>query len=169
MKKVLVVDDNSVSLSLVKSMLSDLYTVSAVLSGEQALRFLEKKECDLILLDINMPEMSGFETIRAIKDNEVTKDIPIIFLTADNDPETEKRCFEMGAFDFIVKPIQKATLRSRVGRTLDLLELQRNLEGQLIEKTKQIARIRRFRPLQCRTIDSFLYLLQRRLSLLLYK
>ena len=141
MKKVLVVDDNSVSLSLVKSMLSDLYTVSAVLSGEQALRFLEKKECDLILLDINMPEMSGFETIRAIKDNEVTKDIPIIFLTADNDPETEKRCFEMGAFDFIVKPIQKATLRSRVGRTLDLLELQKNLEGQLIEKTKQIARI----------------------------
>ncbi len=141
MKKVLVVDDNSVSLSLVKSMLSDLYTVSAVLSGEQALRFLKKKECDLILLDINMPEMSGFEMIRAIKDNEVTKDIPIIFLTADNDPETEKRCFEMGAFDFIVKPIQKATLRSRVGRTLDLLELQKNLEGQLIEKTKQIARI----------------------------
>ncbi|MCR5684197.1 MAG: diguanylate cyclase [Lachnospiraceae bacterium] len=141
MKKILVVDDNSVSLSLAKSMLSDLYQVSAVLSGEQALRFLEKKECDLILLDINMPEMSGFETIRAIKDNEITKDIPIIFLTADNDPETEKRCFEMGAFDFIVKPIQKATLRSRVGRTLELLELQRNLEGQLIEKTKQIARI----------------------------
>ena len=141
MKKILVVDDNSVSLSLAKSMLSDTYSVYAVLSGEQALRFLEKKECDLILLDLNMPDMSGYETLRAIKDNEILHDIPIIFLTADNDPETEKKCFEMGAYDFIVKPFQKATLRSRVGRTLELIELQRNLEGQIIEKTKEIARI----------------------------
>ncbi|MCR5325112.1 MAG: diguanylate cyclase [Lachnospiraceae bacterium] len=141
MKKILVVDDNSVSLSLAKSMLSDMYSVYAVLSGEQALRFLEKKECDLILLDLNMPDMSGYETLREIRDNDATKDIPIIFLTADSDPETEKKCFEMGAFDFIVKPFQKATLRSRVSRTLELLELQRNLEGQIIEKTKEIARI----------------------------
>lgn len=141
MKKILVVDDNSVSLSLAKSMLSDMYSVYAVLSGEQALRFLEKKDCDLILLDLNMPEMSGYETLREIRGNDQTKDIPIIFLTADSDPETEKKCFEMGAFDFIVKPFQKATLRSRVSRTLELLELQKNLEGQIIEKTKEIARI----------------------------
>ncbi|MCR5418689.1 MAG: diguanylate cyclase, partial [Lachnospiraceae bacterium] len=141
MKKILVVDDNSVSLSLAKSMLSDLYSVYAVLSGEQALQFLEKKECDLILLDLNMPDMSGYETLRAIRDKDTTKDIPIIFLTADSDPETEKKCFEMGAFDFIVKPFQKATLRSRVSRTLELLDLQKNLESQIIEKTKEIARI----------------------------
>ena len=141
MKKILVVDDNSVSLSLAKSMLSDLYSVSAVLSGDQALIFLEKKECDLILLDLNMPDMSGYETFRAIKGNESTRDIPVIFITADSDPETERKCFEMGAFDFIVKPFQKATLRSRVGRTIELLELQRNLEGQIIDKTKEIARI----------------------------
>ena len=100
MKKILVVDDNSVSLSLAKSMLSDMYSVFAVLSGEQALRFLEKKDCDLILLDLNMPEMSGYETLREIRGNDSTKDIPIIFLTADSDPETEKKCFEMGAYDF---------------------------------------------------------------------
>lgn len=141
MKKILVVDDNSVCLTLAKSMLSDLYSVSAVLSGEQAIKFLEKKECDLILLDINMPEMSGFETLKHFKENSLTKDIPIIFLTSDTDPETEKKCFEMGAYDFIVKPFQKATLRSRVSRTLDLLSLQKDLEGQLLEKTKQIARI----------------------------
>lgn len=141
MKKILVVDDNSVSLSLAKSMLSDLYSVYAVLSGEQALQFLEKKECDLILLDLNMPDMSGYETLRAIRDNDATKDVPIIFLTADSDPETEKKCFEMGAYDFIVKPFQKATLRSRVSRTLELLDLKKNLESQIIEKTKEIARI----------------------------
>lgn len=141
MKKILVVDDNSVCLSLAKSMLSDLYNISAVLSGDLAIKFLEKKECDLILLDINMPNMSGFETLKKIKENPLTTDIPIIFLTSDSDPETERQCFEMGAFDFIVKPFQKATLRSRVSRTLDLLGLQRDLEGQLLEKTKQIARI----------------------------
>ena len=141
MKKILVVDDNSVCLSLAKSMLSDMYNISAVLSGEQAVKFLEKKDCDLILLDINMPEMSGFETLKRLKENPLTAQIPIIFLTSDSDPETEKRCFEMGAYDFIVKPFQKATLRSRVSRTLDLLSLQKDLEGQLLEKTKQIARI----------------------------
>lgn len=141
MKSILVVDDNSVCLSLAKSMLSDCYSVFAVLSGEQALKFLEKKTADLILLDINMPEMSGFETLKSIKENPVTKDIPIIFLTSDTDPETERKCFEMGAHDFIVKPFQKATLKSRVSRTIDLINLQSNLETELLEKTKQIARI----------------------------
>lgn len=141
MKKILVVDDNSVCLSLAKGMLSDMYNVSVVLSGEQAIKYLDKKECDLILLDINMPDLSGFDTLKRIKENPVTADIPIIFLTSDSNPETEKRCFEMGAYDFIVKPFQKATLRCRVSRTLDLLSLQKDLEGQLLEKTKQIARI----------------------------
>lgn len=141
MKKILLVDDNSVSLSLAKSMLSDLYNVSAVLSGEEAIKFLEKKDCDLLLIDINMPNMSGFETLKAIKENPLTADLPFMFLTSDSDPETERKCFEMGAYDFIVKPFQKATLRARVGRTLDLLSLQKDLEEQLLEKTKEIARI----------------------------
>ncbi len=141
MKNILVVDDNSVCLSLAKGMLSDRYNVFAVLSGEQAIKFLEKRGADLILLDINMPDMSGFEALKLIKENPATKDVPIIFLTADSDPETERKCFEMGAYDFIVKPFQKATLRSRIGRTLDFLDLQKNLEDQLLEKTKQIARL----------------------------
>lgn len=141
MYKILLVDDNSVSLSLAKSMLSDLYNVSAVLSGEEALKYLDKKDCDLVLIDINMPNMSGFETLKAMKENPITADIPFIFLTSDSDPETERKCFEMGAYDFIVKPLQKATLRCRVGRTLDLLGMKKDLEAQLLEKTQQIARI----------------------------
>lgn len=141
MDKILLVDDNNVSLSLAKNMLSDKYEIYAVISGEQAIRFLEKKNVNLILLDINMPDMSGFETLKIIREMPELKDIPIIFLTSDSDPETERKCFEMGAFDFIVKPFQKATLRSRVSRTLDLINLQKDLEGKLLEKTKQIARI----------------------------
>lgn len=141
MEKILLVDDNNVSLSLAKNMLSDKYEIYAVISGEQAIRFLEKKNVNLILLDINMPDMSGFETLKTIREMPELKDIPIIFLTSDADPETERKCFEMGAFDFIVKPFQKATLRSRVSRTLDLISLQKDLEGRLLEKTKQIARI----------------------------
>lgn len=141
MEKILLVDDNNVSLSLAKKMLGDKYEIYAVLSGEQALKFLEKKDADLILLDINMPDMSGFETLKLIREMPEHINIPIIFLTSDADPETERKCFEMGAFDYIVKPFQKITLCSRVARTLDLVSLRKDLEGRLLEKTKQIARI----------------------------
>ena len=141
MEKILIVDDNNVSLSLAKNMLGDKYEIYAVISGEQAIRFLEKKDADLILLDINMPELSGFETLKLIREIPERINIPIIFLTSDADPETERKCFEMGAFDYIVKPFQKITLCSRVARTLDLVSLRKDLEGRLLEKTKQIARI----------------------------
>ncbi|MBO4498245.1 MAG: diguanylate cyclase [Lachnospiraceae bacterium] len=141
MEKILLVDDNNVSLSLAKNMLGDKYEIYAVISGEQALKFLEKKDVDLILLDINMPDMSGFETLKLIREMPEHINIPIIFLTSDADPETERKCFEMGAFDYIVKPFQKITLCSRVARTLDLVSLRKDLEGRLLEKTKQIARI----------------------------
>ncbi len=141
MEKILLVDDNNVSLSLAKNMLGDKYEIYAVISGDQALKFLEKKDVDLILLDINMPDMSGFETLKLIREMPEHINIPIIFLTSDADPETERKCFEMGAFDYIVKPFQKITLCSRVARTLDLVSLRKDLEGRLLEKTKQIARI----------------------------
>ncbi len=140
-KTILVVDDNSVALTVAKGILSDTYNVATVLSGEDCIRFLEQKDCDLILLDINMPELSGVETLKKLKENELTANIPIIFLTGMIDPELERQCFELGAYDFIVKPIQKTTLKVRIGRILDLLDLQNDLRGQLLEKTKEITRI----------------------------
>ncbi len=101
MKHILVVDDNKVSLSSAKSALNDIYKVIAVTSGAQALKFLEKNSCDLILLDINMPEMDGFEVMARIHENKERSGIPVIFLTADSDAETEKRCLDEGAMDFI--------------------------------------------------------------------
>jgi len=141
MEKILLVDDNNISLTLAKNMLGDKYEIYAVISGEQAIKFLEKKDVDLILLDINMPDLSGFETLKLIRELPGYRDVPIIFLTSDSSPETERKCFELGAFDYIAKPFQKVTLLSRVGRTLDLVTLRKDLEGRLLEKTKQIARI----------------------------
>lgn len=138
MKHILVVDDNKISLSAAKSALSDIYKVAAVTSGAQALKFLERNSCDLILLDINMPEMDGFEVMRRIHEHPERSDIPVIFLTADNDAETEKRCLDEGAMDFIAKPFVMNVMRSRISRILELQELRKNLEDKVDEQTRHI-------------------------------
>src|SRR5574344_1743394 len=104
MKHILIVDDNKENLTAARHVLSDIYKVTAVTMGMQALKFLENNRADLILLDINMPEMDGFEVMKRIRSTPEMLDIPIIFLTADNDAETESKCLECGAVDFIAKP-----------------------------------------------------------------
>ena len=96
MKTILVVDDDKLNLSAARKVLSGEYKVIPVVRGTQALSYLENEECDMILLDISMPEMDGFELLRKIRTMENGKDIPVIFLTADNDTETETRCFKEG-------------------------------------------------------------------------
>ncbi|MBP3603218.1 MAG: response regulator [Lachnospiraceae bacterium] len=141
MKHILVVDDNKTNLAVAKSELSKNYQVTPVISGHQALQFLEKRKTDLILLDINMPEMDGRETMRCIRERKEWASIPIIFLTADSSPETEAQCLSDGADDFIAKPFVPQVMQSRVGRILELAELRSNLEMKLAEKTKQVEQI----------------------------
>lgn len=141
MKNILIVDDDKTNLISAKNAIGDLYKVIAVPSGAQALRFLENNSCDLILLDINMPEMDGFEVMQKIRSRDAISQIPIIFLTADNDPETENGCLEAGAVDYIVKPFVTKVLRSRISRTLELEELRRNLAQKVEEKTERITYI----------------------------
>ncbi|MBP5491549.1 MAG: diguanylate cyclase [Clostridiales bacterium] len=129
MKTILVVDDSKANLTLAKQALDTFYQVSPVTSGQMALRFLEKKVPDLILLDINMPEMDGLETLRQIRAHEEYKDIPVIFLTAKTDPETEVECLKLGATDFIGKPFVPQVMRSRIARTLELEEYRRLAES----------------------------------------
>ena len=88
MKTILVVDDDKLNLSAARKVLSGEYKVIPVVRGTQVLSYLENEECDMILLDISMPEMNGFELLRKIRTMENGKDIPVIFLTADNDTET---------------------------------------------------------------------------------
>jgi len=142
MKHILIVDDNKTNLASARSVLNGVYKVTAVTAGAQALKFLEGNSCDLILLDINMPGMDGFEVMEKIGENEGCKDIPIIFLTADNDAETESRCLEAGAVDFIAKPFVPAVMMSRICRILEMMDMRRQLADKLEQKIKEVSDIK---------------------------
>lgn len=142
MKHILIVDDNKANLTAARVALSDIYKTTAVVSGAQALKFLENNTPDIILLDINMPEMDGFEVLSKIQLMPDCSSIPVIFLTADNDAETEQRCFDAGAVDFIAKPFVTAVMRSRIGRILELEQLRKSLANRLDEKIKEVSDIK---------------------------
>ena len=143
---ILVVDDNPQNLKVVGSMLKDKgYQLSIALSGEDSIKYLEKNRADLILLDIMMPGMDGFEVCERIKANANTKDIPIIFLTARNELETITKGFESGAVDFVTKPFNAAELMARINTHLELnfkkqevLTINAKLQ-QTMEKLKEAA------------------------------
>lgn len=142
-KEILVVDDDRTNLIMAERLLSNEYQIVSVTSGEQALKFLSKRKPDLILLDINMPEMDGFEVMRNIKGNEEWEKIPVIFLTADRDTETEVECLEMGAVDFVGKPFEPEIVRNRIRRTLEIEEYRKDLEGVVRRQTAKIEKIQR--------------------------
>ena len=143
MKTILVVDDNKLNLAAARKVLQDAYRVIPVMKGEQALTYLESGECDLILLDIIMPEMNGFEVMEKIRRIDRCRNTPVIFLTADNDAATETRCFKMGAVDFIGKPFVPDVMLSRIGRALELEELRRNLADKLEKTTQEVRAFRK--------------------------
>ncbi|MCH5192967.1 MAG: diguanylate cyclase [Oscillospiraceae bacterium] len=142
MKTILVVDDNKMNLASARKVLCDKYKVVPVMKGQQALTYLESGECDIILLDINMPEMDGFEVMKRIREMEHCLSIPVIFLTADSEPETETRCFREGAIDFIAKPFVPEVMLSRIGRILELEELRRSLADRLEQKIREVSDIK---------------------------
>ncbi|MGN0665787.1 MAG: response regulator [Huintestinicola sp.] len=152
MKHILIVDDDKTNLTVAKTALGDKYKISAATSGTQALRTLEMRSCDLILLDINMPEMDGFTLLNKIRENSDRKDIPVIFLTADNDAQTESRCLRAGASDFIAKPFVPDVMISRISRILELDDLRQNLEEKLEERTRHIVHIQQMMVLGMATM-----------------
>lgn len=135
MKKILIVDDDSINCLLAKHALATEYQAIAVNSGLEALSFLEEEMPDLILMDIEMPGMDGKEVVRRIKDCEKWDKIPIVFLTADSSPITEADCLQCGADDFITKPFVADVMRSRVARILESSSLRKDLEQELAQKT----------------------------------
>lgn len=137
-RTILVVDDNKTNLQTIRNILetSD-YTVLLALNGNTALKFLEKKETDLVLLDLMMPVMDGKETFAKIRENPDYAHIPIIFLTADTNEYTESTCLELGAADFITKPVVPLVLLSRIEKTLELEDYHRNLEARIDEKAHE--------------------------------
>ncbi|MDD3055263.1 MAG: response regulator [Aliarcobacter sp.] len=143
---ILVVDDTPDNLFLVSNLLKDLYIVKVANSGEKALKYLfESTTPDLILLDIMMPVLSGYDVIKKIKEDAVLKDIPVIFLTAKNSIEDEKIGFELGAVDYITKPISPSILKARVKTQLEnkaasdfLKDKNQFLEDEIEKRTKEV-------------------------------
>ncbi len=141
MKHILVVDDSTTNLKFVESILKDKYKLVLAKSGERALRYLEKNTVDLVLLDLMMPEMDGFETFERIKQLELNKNTPVVYLTADVDVESEIKGLKMGAKDFIRKPFVPEVMLKRISHIMQLEELMHHLEEKVEEKTKQIEQI----------------------------
>lgn len=138
---IMLVDDDEINAKAVKTMLKDEFAVICVSSGKSALETLKTKNCDLILLDVYMPEMDGHEVIRALKKNDATKEIPVVFLTSDADENTEIKGFGEGAVDFFRKPFRKDVAVQRIRRILQLSYLQKNLEME-VEKQTEVAKNR---------------------------
>lgn len=141
--EILVVDDDMMNLRIASKILEKQFSVNCVSSGAEALEFVSGKMPNLILLDIHMPGMDGFEVIAKLKSDDKYKDIPVIFLTADDDREAELRGFKEGALDFITKPFIAAIMLQRVSRILELDRLQKNLQSEVLKQTKK-AEERRF-------------------------
>jgi len=117
---ILAVDDTPENLDVVKGILGSDYIVKAATSGPMALKIAEKQPPDLILLDIMMPDMDGYEVCRRLKENELTKDVPVIFLTAMDQTTDEAQGFELGAADYMTKPVNPPILKARVATHLAL-------------------------------------------------
>lgn len=137
-KHIVIVDDNPVNLDFAESVLSDEYQLTKLSSGKQLLQFLLKSIPDMILLDINMPEMDGYETLRAVRQNDAWVNIPVIFLTGQNDIQSERESFRLGAKDFIVKPFDNIVMLSRIRSQLELHQYQNELEEIINNKTREV-------------------------------
>ena len=117
---ILVVDDAPQNLALMDELLSDLYSVKVAPNGPRALKIAATQAPDLILLDVMMPEMDGYEVCRQLKAHPVTRDIPVIFLTAKTQLADEQQGFEVGAVDYIAKPVSPPIVLARVRTQLTL-------------------------------------------------
>lgn len=144
---ILIVDDSPENINVIKSVFKDIYKIKAATSGERALEIANSEEKpDIILLDIIMPGMNGYETIKRLKSNPNTAEIPVIFLTSKTELEDEKTGFDLGAVDYITKPINPAILFARVDTHLtlkkmrdELIEKNRYLEEEVQKRTKEIS------------------------------
>ncbi|MBF0303852.1 MAG: response regulator [Desulfamplus sp.] len=146
---ILVVDDTEENIDILSDLLGDDYDVSVAMNGKDALHDIAKNPPDLILLDIMMPEIDGYEVCRRVKADPVTKEIPIIFISAMSEEIDEAKGLELGAIDYITKPISPSIVKSRIKNHLELQLARKELKQQneilkdnirLREEMEQIAR-----------------------------
>jgi signal transduction histidine kinase len=128
---ILIVDDNPINIKvLMDSLAKPEYKLLSATSGQKALMIAEKVKPNLVLLDINMPGLNGYDTCKALKENEITKDIPVIFLSALNEVGNKVHGFNVGGVDYITKPFQREEVLVRVETQIKISELHRKTVAQ---------------------------------------
>ena len=140
--KILAVDDVAANLEIIVETLSSAgYKVATATSGERALRRLDGYSPDLILLDIQMPVMDGFEVCQELKNNPKTADIPVIFITAFSDLDSVAKGFSLGAVDYISKPFREVELLARIRTHIQLRQINQTLEKRVQERTSELEKL----------------------------
>lgn len=137
-KIILIVDDVQFNHRTANMVLQDTYELYNALSAEEAFNILEKVRPDLILLDVVMPVMDGYEMIKILKKSSQFKSIPVIFLTAETKAESEVEGFNCGIADYITKPFTPIVMKKRVENQIALAEYERSLEAKVEEKVEEI-------------------------------
>lgn len=136
---ILIVDDVAQNIQVLGQVLDrEGFSIMAASNGTEALKIVEKRRPDLILLDVMMPEMDGYETCSHLKSNPASASIPVIFLTAKVETEDIAKGFEFGAVDYVTKPFQAVELLARVRTHLEITQLRFSLEQKVEERTMQL-------------------------------
>ena len=136
---ILIVDDTPQNIDVLIASLSDEYRIKVALNGMRALEIASANpRPDIILLDVMMPEMDGYEVCKRLKENPMTAKIPVIFVTAKHDIKDEERGFAMGAVDYIIKPISPPIVRARVRTHIALYDQNRQLQKKVAERTQAL-------------------------------
>ena len=121
-KKILIIDDEKINIIALAHFLKPKYQIIVAADGDAGIEAAEKHLPDLILLDVIMPEMNGFDVLAKLKKFEITKNIPVIFISGMNTNEDEERGISLGAVDYIFKPFKKSIVKARVETQLKLVE-----------------------------------------------
>ncbi|HOO44586.1 MAG TPA: response regulator [Deltaproteobacteria bacterium] len=142
-QKILIVDDEPANIKVLGEMLMYNYQISIAGSGPEAIQLARSNLPDLILLDIVMPDIDGYAVCKQLKEEESTSKIPVIFITAKNAEEDEKKGFDLGAVDYITKPFSLSVVQARVKTHLELKRHRDFLEWLLKERTNELEDTRR--------------------------
>lgn len=146
---ILIVDDVPINIKTLKAILTRNYDLFIATNGRDALEIVESVPIDIILLDIIMPGMDGYETCRRLKANPSTADIPVIFLTTEDRVSDEAKGLMLGAADFIIKPIHPIVVKARIRTQITLIEARKVL----LDQNKQLERMVEERTFQLRTLQ----------------
>jgi len=137
LKSILIVDDSEENVDILCEFLEEKYDLFASLNGEDALEIANEEKIDLILLDIMMPGLDGFEVCKRLKENDKTKNIPIIFITAKTDEASIVKAYNIGGIDYISKPFRVVEILSRISTHIQLAEQKANLEKEVQQEVEK--------------------------------